>query len=65
MNQFRSPVFIKIKQNIQSSQNYLHLTSCEQMIANSDTILGRDELTILREYMNEQEKKVGLLTQPN
>ena len=65
MNQFRSPVFIKIKQNIQSSQNYLHLTSCEQMISNSDTILGRDELTILREYMSEQERKVGLLTQPN
>ena len=65
MNQFRSTTFITIKQNIQKSQNFLHLTSCEQMIANSDTILGRDELTILREYMEEQEKKVGLLKQPN
>jgi len=65
MNQFRSTVFITIKQNIVNSKNYLQLTSCEQMIANSDTILGRDELTILREYMEEQEKKVGLLTQPN
>ena len=65
MNQFRSTTFITIKQNIVNSKNYLQLTSCEQMIANSDTILGRDELTILREYMEEQEKKVGLLKQPN
>ena len=65
MNQFRSTVFITIKQNIVNSKNYLQLTSCEQMIYNSDTILGRDELTILREYMSEQEKKVGLLKQPN
>ena len=65
MNQFRSTAFLEIKKNILKSKNYLQLTSCEQMIYNSDTILGRDELTILREYMSEQEKKVGLLTQPN
>jgi hypothetical protein len=65
MNQLRHPAFIRIKQHIQSCQNFLHLTTCEQMIYNADTILNRDELTILREYMTEQEKKVGLLTQPN
>lgn len=60
-NQFRSKQFIIIKQNIQHSKNYLHLCSCQQMIDNADTILGRDELTILNEFMADAEKKLAPL----
>lgn len=57
-NQFRSKAFIVIKQNIYHSKNYLHLTSCQQMIDNSDTILGKDELTILTEFLNDKAEKL-------
>lgn len=62
-NQFRSPVFIKIKHNILSSTNFLHLTSCAQMLDNADGILGKDELTILNEYLNDKAEKLKPITQ--
>lgn len=58
MNQFRSPQFIKIKHNIESCKNYLHLISCQQMIENADTILGKDELIILEEFVNDKAEKL-------
>lgn len=50
-NQFRSTAFIKIKQTIQKSINALHLQTCRVMIENSTSILSKDELTILKEYL--------------
>ena len=60
-NQFRSKAFIAIKQNIHHSTNYLQLCSCLQMIENSYSILERDELTILNEFMADAEKKLAPL----
>lgn len=53
MNQFRSKSFIKIKHNIQSSNNPLHLISCRQMIENATPIISRDEILILQDYLLE------------
>lgn len=50
-NQFRSPAFLKVKQNIQSSTNYGHLESCERMIDCATPILTGDEIIILQEYL--------------
>lgn len=60
-NQLRSKTFMTIKWNIIKSTNYLHLTSCQQMIENAYSILDRDELTILNEFMADKEKQLSPL----
>lgn len=54
---FGGKAFKKIKDSIQSSENESHLDSCRQMIENSYSILDRDELAILNDYMREAEGK--------
>jgi hypothetical protein len=51
-NQFRSPAFLKIKHSIGSATNAGHLQPCKQMLENSYSILTLDEITILKEYLD-------------
>ena len=51
MNQFRSKPFIKIKHNIASATNPLHLQTCRVMIENCTPICSREEVTILKQYL--------------
>lgn len=60
MNTFKSKAFLKIKQNIQSSKNALHLQVCERMIECSTNVLTKDELTILMEYYFEAKERYCL-----
>lgn len=50
MNKFRSKAFIKIKHSIKSA-NGLQLISCRKMIENANTILSKDEIEILKDYL--------------
>ena len=53
MNQFRSRTFIKIKHNIESSTNAMHLQTCRKMLENATPIISGDEILILQEYLLE------------
>ena len=56
-NNFRSKAFIKIKHCIVNSENENHLECCKQMLDNAYSILMRDEIIILNEYVREKEQK--------
>lgn len=60
-NQFRGKAFIKIKHCIQSAKDESHLDSCRQMLENAYSILSRDEITILTEYLDNATKLLSPL----
>lgn len=50
-NQFRSKAFLTIKHNIQSSIHPSHLDGCKRMMENAEPILTKDEMIVLKEYL--------------
>lgn len=58
-NQFRSKAFIKIKHNVSSATNALHLQTCRRMIENAEPILTIDELDILKDFLLEAWERIN------
>lgn len=54
-NTFRSKAFIKIKHNIEASRNTEHINCCKLMMEVATPILSKDEIVILKEFIQEKE----------